>query len=324
MATTNSIPPTFTTIILIKGTTTAPMGQMPTSATATPNGSGKRENIILTSANSPRTKTSALRMCPKLHFPNRTLSPSITSNKPSSMNTNHRQGTIVSLITATGLLALASSTRATPYACDITNSAGTVSFRLNEAADNVKVISSGGAVTNDLGPGVKGLTVTNLGIAGGTIKVMVTRSAPAGYTQTSNDSFQDGNGIYVNKFEQARGIVVNKNPASATFGRIYIANGRVGTTLSPVRTTSDGIYLINSDDTVALDTGLTPRTAGLPFTTVADAASPLRLTIGKDDNLLYITDLSDPSGGLWVADFDVATNAIASNVFPISHNLRLG
>ena len=72
--------------------------------------------------------------------------------------------------------------------------------------------------------------------------------------------------------------------------------------------------MINSDDTVALDTGVTPRTAGLPFTTTADTASPLRLSIGKDDNLLYICDLSDPSGGLWVSDLDVATNSIATNV----------
>src|SRR4051812_17177405 len=100
------------------------------------------------------------------------------------MNTNHMKRTIVLLITALGLLALAGSTWATPYASDLTNNAGILSFRLNENADNVKVISNGGAVTNDIGPGVKGVTVTNLGVAG-TIKIMVTRSAPAGYTQTS-------------------------------------------------------------------------------------------------------------------------------------------
>src|SRR5689334_18827058 len=53
-----------------------------------------------------------------------------------------------------GLLILATSTRATPYACDITNNnAGVVSFRLNENADNVRIIH--GSVTNDLGPGLK-------------------------------------------------------------------------------------------------------------------------------------------------------------------------
>jgi hypothetical protein len=223
--------------------------------------------------------------------------------------------TLVSLITAAGALALAGSALAVPYACDITNSAGTVSFRLNEAADNVKVISSGGAVTNDLGPGLKGLTVTNLGVAPGVIKIMVTRSAPLGYTQTSVDLLQDTNSIYVNKFEHPRGVVVDKNPASPSFGRIYVANARVGTTSTgATRTTIDGIYMINSDDTVALDTGTTPRTGGIPFTTGTETGSPLRLTIGKNDNMLYICDLSDPSGGLWVTDLDVETNALATNV----------
>src|SRR3954464_11097898 len=108
-----------------------------------------------------------------------------------------------SLFSAIALFALASSAHATPYACDITNNAGIVSFRLNENADNVKIVR--GAVSNDIGPGVKGLTVTNLGIASGFIKVMVTRSAPAGYTQPSDDAFQN-NGVYVNKFEQAPGL----------------------------------------------------------------------------------------------------------------------
>ncbi len=210
-------------------------------------------------------------------------------------------------------LIMPSVSRAVPYACDITNNAGTVSFRLNENADNVKIVSNSGTITNDLGAGIKGLTVTNLAIASGNIKVIVLRSAPAGYTQSSIDGFQD-NGVYVNKFEHPRGVVVNKSPVTPSFGRIYVSCARVGTTAgSFVRTTSDGIYLINSDDTVALDTGTNPRTAGIPFSTGTETASPLRLTIGKDDNQLYICDLSDPKGGLWVTDLDVTTgtNALA-------------
>jgi hypothetical protein len=231
------------------------------------------------------------------------------------MKSNKIQKALLPSVAALALLALARPASATPYACDITNAAGVVSFRLNENADNVKIISSGGAVTNDLGARLKGLTVTNLGIAGGVIKVMVTRSAPLGYTQITTDGFQDPNGVYVNKFEQARGVVVNKNPASSTFGRIYVANGRgQADTAGPfIRTTFQGIYMINSDDTVALGTGVTPRTAGLPFT-AGNTFSPYRLSIGKDDNLLYICDDSDPSGGLWVTDLDVATNSIATNV----------
>src|SRR3954468_838779 len=87
----------------------------------------------------------------------------------SLMKRNRIHRLVVALITTFSLLAIGICARATPYACDITNSGGVVSFRLNENADSVKIISSGGAVTNDLGVGIKGLTVTNLGIAAGPI-----------------------------------------------------------------------------------------------------------------------------------------------------------
>src|SRR3954447_4520072 len=117
-------------------------------------------------------KALAFQMCPKFHFHNSAPLPTKTQQTTPPMNNNTRRRTIISVFTAAGLLAAASSTQATPYACDVTNSAGVVSFRLNENADNVRIISSSGAVTNDLGAGVKGLTVTNLGLAAGVIKVM--------------------------------------------------------------------------------------------------------------------------------------------------------
>ncbi len=215
------------------------------------------------------------------------------------------------LVGALLLWCAAPQTPAVPYATCVTNQGGTVSFRLNEAADNVKIISSNGTVTNDLGAGVKGLTVINLGLAAGDIRVMVTRSAAAGYTQSSDDAYQD-NGVYVNKYEHPRGVVVDRNPASPAFGRIYIANARGNAaTENPVRNVYQGIYMLNADNTVALDTGEFPRTAGLMFTP-GNTASPTRLVIGKDDGQLYLCDWSDPSGGLWVTDPDVTTGM---NVF---------
>jgi len=240
------------------------------------------------------------------------------------MNYNKRARKVIPLLTTLGLLAITRSTQAVPYGCDVTNNAGVVSFRLNENADNVKIISSSGAVTNDLGPGVKGLTVTNLGVAAGVIKVMVTRSVAPGYTQATVDLYQNSNGTYVNKFEQPRGVVVNNSPSSPSFGRIYISNGQDATTGSPaLRHTYDGIYMLNSDDSVALDTEFFPRTAGLPFD-LANAVSPFRLTIGKNDGLLYIADNSDSAGGLWVCDPEVATNSVATNVFDVIGDASMG
>ena len=222
---------------------------------------------------------------------------------------------------AAAFLAVGLTSHAVPYASSVTNSGGVVSFRLNENADNVLVVSGNGAVTNDLGPGLKGLTVTNLGIAAGNIQVVVTRSAAPGYTQLSEDGFQDG-GVYVNKFEQPRGVTVDRNPASPAFGRIYVANGRgqANTGGTFVRTTYQGIYMMNADNTVALETGEQPRTAGLAFTS-GNTATPYRLHIGQDDGLLYICDWSDPSGGLWFTDRDVTAGG---NVFQGIGDLSVG
>ena len=68
--------------------------------------------------------------------------------------------------------------QATPYASSITNNGTTISFRLNESADSVKIISSGGAVTNDLGARPFGLTVTSLTIVG--VFQIEVPNAPAG------------------------------------------------------------------------------------------------------------------------------------------------
>ncbi|MDB6027727.1 MAG: Calx-beta domain protein [Verrucomicrobiales bacterium] len=200
------------------------------------------------------------------------------------------------------------TTNAAPYACDLTNNAGVISFRLNEDAQNVKIITA--TSTNDLGALPKGVTTTaNLGIVG-VYKVAVTRSAAAGYALSSNDSATNSNGVFVNRFFFPRGVVVNKNPATPSFGRIYVANAKAGTTTTSgnARLTDDGIFALNSDDTVALDTETSPKNAGITFDSAStDSASPARLTIGKDDNQLYMSDFSDPHGGLWTSDLDLNT-----------------
>ncbi|MCO5052628.1 MAG: hypothetical protein M9920_10020 [Verrucomicrobiae bacterium] len=212
-----------------------------------------------------------------------------------------------------------SALQATPYACDVTNNAGIVSFRLNEAADNVKIVH--GATSIDLGAGVKGLTVTDLTANftdSGVIKVEVTRSASAGYTQSSADDYQDPSGYYVNKFYYPRSITVNKYPSSPTFGRIYVANTSPGTTTTSgvSRYTGRGIFMLNSDDSAALDTGDNPRTAGLNWDN-GGAASPYRLRVNNDDNNLYIADYSDSQGGLWYTDLDVSSENPAGNVLDV-------
>jgi hypothetical protein len=194
-----------------------------------------------------------------------------------------------------------SAATANPYASGLTNNSGTISFVLNEAAENVKVVANGGATTHNLGALPKGMTTTNLGISG-VYKVVVSQTGTGAYSQTSSDA------NLLNKFFLPRGVAVNRNPASPNFGRIYVANGQEGTTASPARPTDDGIYILNADQTDAVGQGNTGRTAGIAFTpAVTGSASPYRITIGPD-NRLYIGDWSDASGNLYVTDPDVTTN----------------
>jgi len=147
---------------------------------------------------------------------------------------------------------------ATPYATCLTNSGGIISFRLNEDADNVKIIYDGGATTNDLGALSKGLQTVPLSITG-TFRIQVSKAAGAGYLQgTVNQISVNANNLV--KSTNQRGLVVNKNPASPYFGRIYVSVGSRGTNNS--RIVSDGIYLLNADQTDAVGQGDTPRTGG--------------------------------------------------------------
>lgn len=215
------------------------------------------------------------------------------------------------LAVALGFSFLAPTALARPYASCLTNDSGVISFRLNDAADNVKVIWNGGTTTNDLGALPKGLTVTaNIGVTG-PFYVQVTKSSGPGYPQgVVNQISEDANNFV--KFANQRGLVVNKNPASPYFGRIYVSVSAAGT--AGGRSVSDGIYLLNADQTDAVGQGNTPRTGGLLFDAAAlNAESPGRLTLGPDDSL-YIADWSDANGGLMMTDANVATNAAATRV----------
>src|SRR5437879_544416 len=139
--------------------------------------------------------------------------------------------------------------RASSYASNLTNDNGTVSFRLNDAGDNVKVVGNAGTLTNDLGALAQGLTLTNLtssGMTGGVFQVIVTKvgsgvPAPIGASVA---------------FNSPRGVTVNVNPASPYFGRVYVANSAAGTK-------GDGIFIFGSDLSDTFSQGSTPRTGGI-------------------------------------------------------------
>jgi PA14 domain/Immunoglobulin domain/Immunoglobulin I-set domain len=230
------------------------------------------------------------------------------------MNPNKtlRANGIASLLAIT--LALGASqqcSKAVPYASGISNNSGTISFILNENADNVKVIFDSGTSTNDLGALAKGLRSFSLG-ASTNYQIVVSKKAGPGFITAdpsgTNAIFQqisaDTNVLL--SFLTPRGIAVNNNPSSPLFGRIYIGNSTPGTftSNSVTRTVGRGIYMLNADQSDAKGLGNTASTGGLTFSSV-NAASPYRLSVGPDDTL-YIADWSDDNGNVYSVDGNVS------------------
>jgi hypothetical protein len=220
---------------------------------------------------------------------------------------------------------------AVPYATSLSNHHGSVFFRLNESADNVKVVSAGGAVTNDLGARPAGWNRFDLGVTG-VFQVVVFKAAPAGFLTPIEPNLgavlQLSPDTPATRFFSPRGLAVNTHPASPYFGRIYVANATSGTVSNGLsgspRTVGDGLYVLNPDFTDALGQGDAPLTGGLDFATGLDF-SPYRLSIGQDDNL-YVCDYSDAKGGLYVVSADVGprfgTNVLGGppgSLFPVGN-----
>lgn len=221
------------------------------------------------------------------------------------MNSRKTQRVVLSVALGSLLCATPSALRATPYASGITNNSGTISFILNEAADNVKVIFDGGGVgnTNDLGALPKGVASFALG-AHSSWEIHVTKSSALVWTQISDDA------NVFNQFYQPRSTAVNRNPASPAFGRVYVmemGNSSLGGSTASGRTINKGIYAMNGDLSDALGQGNTGLKGGLEnlvgqngtsyFLSVNSAYDPWKLVVGEDD-YVYIPNANNPLGAL--------------------------
>ena len=222
---------------------------------------------------------------------------------------------LIVLITAAFLLMTALPLHATPYASGLTNNAGTVSFFLNEDADNVKVVfNNGTGGTNDLGARTRGKHTFSLG-ANTNYSVLVTKASGAGFKSDNGSGgavklqISSSTNRYLN-FEYPRGLKVNRNPGSRYFGRIYGGNIRTNVTALG-RPMGIGVYVINPDQTSAHAAGQEDqpqRPANwplAPFSSGTSVTFPYDFAIGQDDNL-YVADWTDSSGNLWVTDADAA------------------
>lgn len=200
---------------------------------------------------------------------------------------------------------------ATPYASGISNNAGTISFILNESADNVKVIfdSGGAGNTNDLGALAKGTHSFSLG-GHAAWQIHVTKSAAQVWTRISEDTNK------FNQFYSPRSVDVNRDPASPYFGRVYVFEhaGTTGPgTTGTGRTVSKGIFALNADFTDALGQGDTGLLGGLDafnfLTAINNRFDPWKITVGED-NYLYVANAQDPRGGVARVDGNVSNGEL--------------
>jgi|GEM_PF-1400506 len=203
------------------------------------------------------------------------------------------------------------SVLATPYASGVSESAGVVSFRLNEAADSVTIIRDG--VPEVIGVLPAGVSTFNRNGAAN-YKIVVNKNSGPGYKNlapSSTGTFTQGAVLQTSSdankqtwFNSPRGIALDNSVTSPNFGRIYVSNSAAATvgTAPNTRSVGDGMYAMNSDFTDAVGQGDTARTGGINWGLSTN--SPWHLGVGPDQKL-YITDWSDGHGGIFRVDSDL-------------------
>ena len=233
--------------------------------------------------------------------------------------------------------------RAVPYASCITNKAGTVSYYLNEAADDVKVIFDGGGVgnTNALGAQAKGphANAFSLG-AHASYKIQVTRNAPASWVLTSSDS----NSMCI--YGTPRGVAVSQVSSNlSNFGRIYVSDAtspgtaagiiRDATTLYYRTNYGKGIYVLNADQSDCVGQAViglggtniyvNAASNGISFNlTTPSTSSPFRLAFGPD-NKLYVNCFGTVDATTWRSTnadcfgFELVLSGVGETANPTVH-----
>ncbi len=237
---------------------------------------------------------------------------------------------IVAAACGIAMLKLGSLAYATTFASSVTESAGTVNFVLNDAADDVTVVRDG--VPSSLGALGRGAqSFTRNGAA--QYQIVVRKTNANGYLYNTGTIASD-NGTVTNgglvqvtddadpqwAYRQPRGMTINTNPANgANFGRFYVSNTTTGVTLGlplAFRGVQDGLYVVGADGSDPLAQGdgtadpvgapAISRTGGVNVG--GSANDPFRIDI-DDDGRLYVAFWGDANGSVYRFDGNVTTGA---------------
>jgi hypothetical protein len=235
---------------------------------------------------------------------------------------------LAAAVAAVGLLTMSVATAA-PYASNVTISATTVTFVLNEGGSTLTYSINGGA-PQTLDGSTPGAKTFNLTSPTDTFSITATKNDPVGYriptgattpTATNGLSQPTANGGFnpisndanvLGRYNSPRGVAVNNNPnAGPLFGTTYISNSAAGSVTAsgalPARTLGNGIYAIKADGSDAFGYGDTAQNPPGTFDSVtASTSSPFRLSVASDGNV-YVADFSDPQGNVWRLNSNLTT-----------------
>lgn len=164
-----------------------------------------------------------------------------------------------------------------------------VAYKLNAPATAVKFVLKNDTETQEfeltgLAFGANSATVDLKDVVAGEYQWGVYATADL----VSDDDVMQVNTFTMNAFSASRGMTVNINPASPRFGQIIIVDA-VGKTAEG---TGFKVYDPMFQGNDVLYTGAWS----------AGAASPMRVTIGQDDDLIYISDWSDEQPNIHIYD----------------------
>lgn len=191
---------------------------------------------------------------------------------------------------ATGLafLSLIACAKANPYASGITNTAGTISFILNESAGSLTVTLTNygtGHGTTLVGTGATS-TSTTVGTNAGMQSFSLTQNSVT-YANYAISISKTGSGmpnlIASVSRSNARGVAVNTNPKSSYFGHVYSVQAYAG-------------LFDNNSDLSAIHTSV--QTAGVTWQTSGPSDSPYRISVAADDYVMA-GDASPNGAAVW-------------------------
>jgi hypothetical protein len=220
--------------------------------------------------------------------------------------------------------------------------APTVSFILNEAADQLGYRINGGAMTW-LDGSTSGLKTFPLTSAGDKFEIVAKKTEPVGYTiPTGEVTLPTTTGLSqpvptaglqlvsddANRwgmFNAARGVGVNTNPNSPYFGVAYVANALEGVAAGGERFLNRGVYALAADGTDAFGYGDFAPDPNFLFE--GGSGATMRVAVGDDDEV-YVADGSTFGHGLVRLDGQLFGGSPVFmpgfNIFPLPPEMNHG